>query len=283
MKTRFRVEKIATALCLTGLSCCNGGSGLPALADASISTTSVRRVSTSEATGQQGQPPRIELSPGYGVNISFIPTGETVEKVWFDNPAFATLDVDGCLIGLGGEQQQSQNCQVSGATVLHLRRINPLDFPNLPKTNSTLLTVITHGPDGRRVYIFQVAKGGNTPQYYTVEVTPPTSTASTTRYRSVVESVTDWQLLNRGLTVAQHKRLVQPSQPLFGRIQNFLAIVKAGEQIESAARVSGISLNLVRRLEELGRAYNPVPVPAPVPSVPSLEPQNPSMPVRLES
>lgn len=267
MKPIFR-PLIATALCLTGLSCCNGGSGLPAFAE--TSTLWVRRVEIPEATGQTGQEPvLIELSPGYGVSISFISTGETVEKVWLDNPSFATLDVDGCLLGLGGGQQ-AMGCQPQGATVLHLRRINPLNFPNLPKTNSTLLTAITRGLAGRRVYLFRVATGGNNPKYHMVEVVPPSKTASATKYRSVVDSVTDWQLFKRGLTVAQQKRLIRQGQPLWNRIQNFLVRVKAGEQIDLAAAASGISLNLVRRLEELGRTDVSVPS---MPPAPTLQPQ----------
>lgn len=261
MKFRFW---LATAVCLSVFSSCNGGSGLPALAQTNVG--SVRRVSIAEATGQTGTPPPlIELSPGYGVNISFIPTRETVEKVWFDNPSFATLDANGCLSGLGGVQQQ---CQRNGASVLHLRRINPLTIPGLPKTNSSLLTVITSGSSERRVYLFQVtAGGGSNSQYHTVEVTPASSAASNApRYRSVVESVSSWQILNRGLTVATQQRLVRQGQPLFVRIQNFLARVKAGEPIESAATASGISLNLVKRLDELGRTNSSVPAPAPVSS-----------------
>jgi hypothetical protein len=271
MKIRLELG-IVSALCLFGLTFCNGGSGLPAFAETKVGA--LRRVSITEATGHSGaQPPRIELSPGYGVNISFIPTGEIVEKVWFDNPAIATLDVDGCLSGLGGSngdirsQGKEAQCQSPGATVLHLRWINPLDFPGLPKTNSTLLTVITHGKAGRRVYLFLVAAGGKNPQYHTVEVTPPTTTVEPrARERSVVESVTDWQTLNRGLTVALTERLIRRGQPLMLRIQNFLARVKAGEPIDEAAAASGISLNLVRRLEELGRHNIPNPVPESVPT-----------------
>lgn len=259
MKTRFRLL-IASALCIPGLTFCNSGTPSPALGE--TLTGSVRRVSSSMATGASGtQPPLIELSPGYGVNISFIPTGEVVEKVWFDNPSFATLDVDGCLSGLGGTEGF---CEQNGATVLHLRRINQLNIPGLPKTNSTLLTVITSGSAGRRVYLFRVAMGSGTPKYHTVEVTPaltPPSTASngTGHSSSIVQAASNWQTFQRGLTVAEQKRLIRRNQPLWNRIENFLTRVKAGEPIESAASMAGISLDLVRRLGELGRTDLPAP------------------------
>lgn len=260
MEIGFR-RFLASACSLVGWLTFFHGGCLPASATTSISA--VRRVSIPQATGQTGaMPVLIELSPGYGVNISFIPTGETVEKVWFDNPAIATLDVDGCLSGLGGSSNQQAQCQYQGATVLHLRRINSFNFPNLPKTKSTLLTAITYGRTGRHIYLFQVALGDTSPKYHTIEVVPAV-TATATKYRSVVDSVTDWQLFNRGLTVAEQKRLVLRSQPLYGRIQNFLFRVKGGEQIESAAAASGVSLSLVRRLEELGRSDVSVPASQP--------------------
>ena len=278
MRISFRL-KIAAALWMSGLTFFQSGALSPAWGE--TINGSVRRISVSEATGQSAlAPPKIELSPGYGVNISFIPTGETVQKVWFDNPSFATLDADGCLSGLGGQQRE---CQRNSVSVLHLRLINPLTFPGLPKTNSTLLTVITSGKAGRHVYLFQVAKGSaRSPQSYTIEITPrPETTSHVTRYRSVVESVLDWQTLQRGLTVAQQKGLIRQNQPLWNRIQNFLLRVKAGESVEPAAVASGISLDLVRRLEELGKTGTPV-APAPLNASPT-SPQQTSEIVRSAS
>lgn len=254
-------QTLLTTLCTTFLSYCDGGSGLPfgLPAQANTISSSVRRVSISEATGQSGaSPPTIELSPGYGVNISFIPTGEIVEKVWLDNPSFVSLDVDGCLIGLGSAGSRSQSgekqCQQKGAKVLHLRRINPVNFPGLPKTNSTLLTAVTNSSSGQRLYLFRVTQGSSKPQYHTLEIVPNSRADGNTSYGSSVYSNSDLQVFNRGLTVAVSRGLVHQGQPLYKRIQNFLRLVQAGKEIELAASTSGISIDLVRRLGELGRA-----------------------------
>jgi len=74
-----------------------------------------------------GETPTIALAQGQGVTITFIPTNRIIEKVWLDNPAWVTLDADGCLEGLG-----SSKCEQSGATSIHLRRIAPLPIPGLP-------------------------------------------------------------------------------------------------------------------------------------------------------
>jgi hypothetical protein len=205
----------------------------------------LRRISQDTATGHSGSEiPLIELSPGYGVNISFIPSGEIVEKIWLDNPAIASLDVDGCLSGLGGE------CDSPGATVLHLRRISPIDMLQLPKMNSSLLTVVAKGNSGRRVYLFQVAMGSQRPKYHTIEVTPDIQEPEN---RELLPQYPNLQVISRGLKIAQQQRLISPESRLWKRIKNFFTSVRSGESISSAAHQAGISLQLVNRLTELGQ------------------------------
>ncbi|NJO64938.1 MAG: hypothetical protein HC836_44545 [Richelia sp. RM2_1_2] len=208
----------------------------------------VKRINSNIATGNsEGEIPLIELSSGYGVNISFIPTGEIVEKVWLDNPAIATLDVDGCLSGLSKECD-SEN----GATVLHLRRIKPLKFEQLPSSNSSLLTVVTKGNDKRQIYLFKVAIGDKTPKINTIEITPNQQELNTDIFPNIT-NINNLQLISRGLIIAQQQRLISEESRLMSRVKNFLISVKSGEQISDAALDSGISLRLVNRLIELGK------------------------------
>ena len=205
------------------------------------------RISSFIATGNSRSAiPLIKLSPGYGVNISFIPTGETIEKVWLDNPGIASLDVDGCLSGLGKECEED-----TGATVLHLRRIKPLDFTQLPSTTTSLLTVITKGSDKRRVYVFRIIPGDTTPKIHTIEITDDKEEFNINRLGNTTDTI-NLQLINRGLLVAQKQRLISLKSPLIPRVRNFLVSIRAGEQINMAARKNGISLQLVNRLIELG-------------------------------
>ena len=205
------------------------------------------RISSFVATGNSERAiPLIKLSPGYGVNISFIPTGETIEKVWLDNPGIASLDVDGCLSGLGKECEED-----TGATVLHLRRIKPLDFKQLPSTTTSLLTVITKGSDKRRVYVFRIVPGDTTPKIHTIEITDDKEEFNINRLGNTTDTI-NLQLINRGLLVAQQQRLISLKSPLIPRVRNFLVSIRAGEQINMAARKNGISLQLVNRLIELG-------------------------------
>lgn len=206
----------------------------------------VKSVSIDAATGNSNTDiPTIELSPGYGVNISFIKSGEIVEKVWLDNPAIASLDVDGCLSGV-------QQCKKEGATVLHLRRINPLNIPQLPKTSSSLLTVVAKGNSGRRLYTFRVAMSDKTPKYHTIEVAPDLNTPRQNTESLGVNNIESLQIISRGLKIAQQQGLISLNSRLWGRIDNFFTNVRTGESISNAAQNSGISLQLVNRLIQLG-------------------------------
>ncbi len=95
----------------------------------------------------------IELAHGYGVTINFTLVNETVTTIWVDNPSFFTLTTNGCLSGLA-----EKDCETEGASLVHLRRIQDLNLPNLPRTNSTLMTVVTASSTGLSVYLFEIKK-----------------------------------------------------------------------------------------------------------------------------
>ncbi|NJO64437.1 MAG: hypothetical protein HC836_41610 [Richelia sp. RM2_1_2] len=209
---------------------------------------SVKQITQKVATGNSSSSiPRIELSPGYGVNISFIKSSEIIEKVWLDNPTFASLDVDGCLSVEGRE------CDSQGATVIHLRQIKPLKVPQLINSNTSLLTVIAKGKSGRKVYLFQVGMADKTPNYHTLEIIPDNKiTPENTQFQNI-KNVNELQLMSRGLNIVNTRSLISQESRLWSRIANFLIKVRMGESINSAARKSGISMRLVNRLIELGR------------------------------
>ncbi|MBW4628993.1 MAG: hypothetical protein KME49_26665 [Brasilonema octagenarum HA4186-MV1] len=233
-----------------------GGSSLVSMAADTQEPGMVRRVSVSVATGQRGEKlTTIELLPGYGVNLSFIPTGETVQKVWFDNPAIASLDVEGCLEGLGRE------CEQEGASVLHLRSMKPMNIPGLHKTNSSLLTVITNGSDGRRVYLFRVVVANTASarnHVHTVEVFPDAASSPSipTPLPSAIGAQGDFHQIRRGLMVALNRRFITENSVLWNRVVSFLVKVRSGEPLSQAAQTSGISMQLVAKLQELGNTSN---------------------------
>ena len=207
----------------------------------------VKQITTQVATGNSKKSiPKIELSPGYGVNISFIKSDEIIEKVWLDNPTFASLDVDGCL------STTTRECDKEGATVIHLRRIKPLKVRQLPLSNTSLLTVIAKGKSERKVYLFKVGMGNKAPTYHTLEIIPDNKIIPENTHFNNIKNINKLQLMSRGLKIVNSKGLISKESRLWSRIADFLVKVRIGEPIDSAARRSGISMRLVNRLIELG-------------------------------
>lgn len=110
--------------------------------------------------------PEIGLAQGSGVNITFIPTGRTIQKVWLDDPTWVVFDVDGCLVG------QTKECERPTATTIHLKRINPLRIQGMSSTGRSLLTVVTSGEAGDlKISTFRIVPRGS-PGISIVEVMP---------------------------------------------------------------------------------------------------------------
>lgn len=140
----------------------------------------LRSIFSCQAQGLGGAIPTVKIWYQNGTNLSFIPAGETIKKVWLDDPSQVTLDFDGPMcVNFGG--QEGGDCENSAASVIHMRRIEKLDIPGLPPQNNeskTLLTVVTEGAGRRKLYTFRVIYGEGMPEYNTMAVfsDPPSST-----------------------------------------------------------------------------------------------------------
>ncbi len=132
---------------------------------------SARTISAEQAQGTTGSIVTLEVAPGYGLNINLIPTGEILKKAWIDDPSRIVLSFDGNLC----QQSDNSECNNEGATVIHLRQIKPIDFPNLPRSpgGGTLLTLITEGgSEGRKIYQFKVVPTSGQPKYTVLSISP---------------------------------------------------------------------------------------------------------------
>ncbi|NEQ47478.1 MAG: hypothetical protein F6K00_29625 [Leptolyngbya sp. SIOISBB] len=61
------------------------------------------------------------------------------------------------------------------------------------------------------------------------------------------------QLVEQGLAVAQQRQLIVAGDPLWERVQAFLAQLKQGVSLSEATQAAGISTALVFQLAELGQ------------------------------
>lgn len=217
----------------------------------------VEKISASRAQGLEGDLPTITVWSGAGANLNLIPTGEIIKKVWLDDPSQIGLDSDEplCVLAAGSDDD---SCTNSAATVLHLKRIHPIKFPNLPRTDSTLLSVVTENKQGdRALYQFRIAYGKGNPEYHTVTIYPDVA-SSASASSAKQNNLERLQNIEQGLKVAKSKRLLgksQGNQNLELRVKRFLFLVRGGTKVSVAMKKAGVSPQLISKLEELGSTY----------------------------
>ncbi len=181
----------------------------------------------------------VELYLGHGTTLNFRPTGETIRKAWLDDPSQVTLDFDDSTCLAANERSRC------AASVIHLRRIRRLTFPNLPATATTSLTVLTD----RNVYNFRLAfPKSSSPQYSTLTIQPGHSAPTVPR----IQGQTGAQLIEQGLQIAASRRLIAKGDALWNRVRSLLNLVRNGVQVAEASRRVGVSQQLVARLVEMG-------------------------------
>ncbi|MEH2119378.1 hypothetical protein [Nostoc sp.] len=132
----------------------------------------LRSVFSCQAQGLGGLIPTIKVWYQQGTNLSFIPAGEVIKKVWLNDPSQVTMDFDGPVCMQFGQDPNTSggDCKNSAANVIQLRRIKKLDIPGLPPTSNTLLTVVTEAQGKNKLYTFRVLYGTDNPEYHTLAI-----------------------------------------------------------------------------------------------------------------
>ena len=191
----------------------------------------------------------IPLYRGEGVTLNFRLTGETIQRAWLDDPSQTTLDFDDarCVIAAEG----------CAASILHLRRINPINFPGLPTSDVTSLTVVTNNS----LYSFRLTfPNSGSPIYSVLNIQPENRNASSSSLQTLPLSPTAPQLtssesleaIEQGLSVAINRGLLTETDPLWQRTQTFLSLLRDGLSPQTAAQQAGVSQALILRLVEMG-------------------------------
>lgn len=179
----------------------------------------------------------VVLYQGHGVTLNFREIGETIQRAWLDDLSKVTVDFDDPNCAVIGE---SARC---AASIVHLRRIHPIEFPNLPATATTTLTVLTN----EDLYTFRLSfPDSGTPAYSVLTLQERGPVSLPTRTLDAAEQI------EQGLLIAQRRRLISTDEPLWERIQTCLQLIAEGLSPAEAAEKSGISIELLNRLSELG-------------------------------
>jgi hypothetical protein len=167
-------------------------------ASAVPATAVPRKVEASVAQGKTGKLLDVEVYPGYGMTISFLPVRERIVNVWVDDmnrfaaPTFNRPLCSGTLVSsssnnVPGNQMTATNGQgpqvnnaCQPADVVHLRRSTVRPFPGMSSspTGRTLLTLITEPIRGGTQTIYQfnlIPRSTGNPRWTSLSIVPDNS------------------------------------------------------------------------------------------------------------
>ncbi len=227
-------------------------------------------VFSSQAQGTNGTLVPLEVGAGHGLNVNFIPTGETITKVWIDDQSRVGASCDGNLCPWTRSQQAQ--CKDAGATVIHLRQTELIKIPDLPrsKSGSTLLSAVALGADGRKLYQFSVSPILNKPACSSITIVPdpprldplaslspnslnqaysPVSPASS---RSI-QAITDADAAQRGLAIAKRNKRIAFNSTLSQKTYRAINLLQQGMSQQEAANRANIPLNVLTQLITWGQ------------------------------
>ncbi len=207
---------------------------------AKLSVTTQQAQGTAE-TGMQ----RIVLGM-QGVNLSFVPTGETIQKVWLDNPTRVLVDFDGCLAVAG---QSDSNC--NGASIIRLRQLpQAIAFPDgLFPGGNIQMTVIT---STRSIYQFTLVLA-QVSTYGLIEIIPSAPIASAQMVSVSAEyQQTVLRQLSRGLAHAEAKKLIDTNSPAYSQVKQTITLMQNGTPFAAATKQTNVPSKLIERLRGYG-------------------------------
>lgn len=194
-----------------------------------------------EYTLQQAQSGAISIQvwPGSGTNLDFTFTGEYIYRAWLDDPSRIQLDTDTPI-------------ENANATIIHLRKIDNIDFDGLPATGVTLLSVATiNAAGGRNLYQFPVSYGDNRPTYSTIALVPQT-VMSPTEPISAAYGNADLETFRQGIAQLILNGTIQGNGPMHDRLKTFVAAVRSGSSPTEAAQTAGVDQAVIQEVARIG-------------------------------
>lgn len=211
---------------------------LPVMATEAVVRIPARRARGIESIAE------IEVYPNNtgATTLNFRPTQELIRQVTFGGGSLLlSSDDPSCL---SSESKGSgEPCE---ATLLYLQQKPKEAVPSNQRISSTRMTVLTD----KNIYVFQVVLSSGAPIYSVVEIQPDTR-----QYTPLISFKEISNLVN-GFKAASEQQLL--NNPEFQqRVRRFVEIVKTEESLESAAARAGISMDVVRKLKELGNQSVP--------------------------
>lgn len=183
----------------------------------------------------------VQVWPGSGTNLDFTSTGQYIYRAWLDDPSRVQLDTDTPI-------------ENANAQIIHLRKIDHIDFEGLPSTGVTLLSVATVDATGQRhLYQFRVTYGDHQPEYATISLTPQAvSLQIDTLLTNSADGGVDLETFRAGITQLILDGTIAGDGPMHERLNAFMGLVQSGSSPAVAAQSAGVDLAVVQEVVQIG-------------------------------
>ena len=233
--------------------------------------TSLQTLTTREASGEDNVP-QIRIPKGHAVNLSFIPSGETIRQVRIDDRSRILVRFDAPLCS--GDSQN--NCSSSGgASVITLSQLaNPIRFDpnqkNAYRQNGdyrTTLTVVTTRGRQRALYTFElVMLNSSTTDIRTVQIVRSRNAVSSLSRPAIApvsqqqaasaglptRTIEEVEQIQAGIRIAGQRRLISNPSVTWTNLQKFSSAIATRQvSIQQAAAQNNVPLGIIDWLKTL--------------------------------
>ncbi len=219
-----------------------------------------RTVYSQDAQGIQGAGVELKVWSGYGLTINFIPANEIIKEVWIGDPTHFVFSSNGDLCQKN-DLNEGDSCQNSpkDATVLFIRQIKKIDFPNVlsSQDGSTQLTIITESTAGQKQYQFRLGLASGEPAYTSLIIKSDSEKLAPFLFRKKQQSTSfksDADIATRGLAIATLKREIKQGSVLWHDAQLAIQQLRYGKSMEDAISLTGVPTSVFEQLIRWGQA-----------------------------
>ncbi len=202
----------------------------------------------------------LQVWTGRATAIDFSSVNEQITQIFLADPSRFTYATDAPL-------------EAGRATTIFLRRIKPLQFPNLTTASVTNLFVKTKTANGNvRLYTFNLQAGKNSPKYSTIDIA---AVSGIEQQRQTLEvglfrraTLSD---IERGLVAAVRLGYAPTRDPIVFKVREFLAIARntSSQTLVEIAQKVNLPLPVLTEIGLLGIEDN-IKNPAPKPNLNSM-------------
>ena len=197
----------------------------------------------------------LQVWTGRATAIDFSSVKEQITQIFLADPSRFTYATDTPL-------------ETGRATTIFLRRIKPLQFPNLTTASVTNLFVKTKTANGNvRLYTFNLQAGENSPKYSTIDIAAVSGVAEQRRTLEVGSfrraTLSD---IERGLVAAVRLGYAPTRDPVVFKVREFLAVARntSSQSLIEIAQKVNLPLPVLTEIGLLGiedNIKNPAPKP----------------------